>query len=233
VRLWMPEAAGLAGSWTATPVVLLTIAIALLTTDIRSWCGSGRMGAVATAVVSIGHGGLFSKGCGGQRPMRTLILTLLVGTLLAGCGKSRPTYQLTIGTETLDLTVHDDPKLIQDDLVGHIRPIWDELTTGASVTFQYQRIAPVALGRDMERKAKAKFGDNVEITTTVTACSPVWRFFKDRNGDSGMEQLDQGKEPSTLFSGPGVDWGFVEWYLRDDRFSIQTIRTEIQEDRSE
>ena len=48
--------------------------------------------------------------------MKRLILILLVSTFLVGCGKSRPTYQLMVGTRTVTLVVHEDPKRIQDDL---------------------------------------------------------------------------------------------------------------------
>jgi hypothetical protein len=152
---------------------------------------------------------------------------LLTGALLAGCDKSRPTYQLTIGAETIDLLVYEDPKLIQDDLIRHVKPIWDELTTGTSVTFKYQRIASFDLGKDVERKVKAKYGENAEIATTLTTCSVAYRFFMDRNGENGVERLEPGKEPSVLLSGPSVDWGYVEWCLRENPFSIQDLRQNI------
>jgi hypothetical protein len=163
---------------------------------------------------------------GGQ--MKRLILILLASTLLVGCGKSRPTYQLTVGTRTITLVVHDDPKRIQDDLISNIKPLWDEVKTGNSAEFYYTRTGPFSFGKgldeELEQDARKKYGDRVKFTSTQTTKSPVWRFFKDRNGLSGFEQLDEGKPPLALCSEKEMDWGFVEMYLRRNTFSVEMVR---------
>ena len=161
--------------------------------------------------------------------MRTLILALVSGMLLAGCGKSgspyepksRPTYGLTIGTRTVHLIVHDHSKAIQDDLVSHIKPLWDELETGDSVTFQYQAMAPCNIGEGLETTMKVEYGDGVTVTSTIR--SPAWRFFKNRKGGNGLEQLVEGAEPDVLYCAQRADWKILERYIRENVFSMARL----------
>ena len=86
--------------------------------------------------------------------MRTPFLALVVGLVAAGCESSRPTYQLIIGRKSIDLPVRDYPGEIQNDIVSHVKPLWDELKTGNSVPFQFQRTFPWKLGEDFAEKAE-------------------------------------------------------------------------------
>ena len=165
--------------------------------------------------------------------MRTLILTILVGTLLVGCGKTRPTYQLTVGTKTIKLVVHDDPKRIQDDLVSNIKPLWDELEPGASPTFHYKRISPLYLGKEVEETVRKKYGDSVEFTSTQTSTSFVWRFFKNKDGSGGAEHMQDGKWLQHTTWASDTDSNQVEKYIRKSVLDIKSIRMGIQNDWSD
>jgi len=161
------------------------------------------------------------------------MLLVLATILVEGCGKNKPTYELMIGNKTIVLPVHQNAAVIQDDLVSNLKPLWDDLDTGESATFQCRRIMPFDLGEDIEKKVKEKYGKRASVTSTQTVITPLIRFFKNRRGTSGLEQLDDGKAPFPMIYGEAVEWGQIEYYLRDQVFSIQKIRWSIQGDVSE
>lgn len=163
--------------------------------------------------------------------MRAIAVTF-VFVALAGCGRSLPTYDLIIGSTPTALPVRDDPQRMQDDLVSHLKPLWDRLQTGSSETFQWRRRTGVDLGPKIEAMAKAQYGPRVKVTTTRTSTSASCRFFKHRGGKSGIEQVEQGKEPLALLVGEDVDvdWGTIECELRTNRCSITDIRDGLQDE---
>ncbi len=170
--------------------------------------------------------------------MKLLVFVACLASLLTGCGQRTPTYQLTISAKVIDLPVHKDPTRIQDDIIAQIKPLWDQLDSGDSAIFRYKRVGPLDLGpgqHELDEKAKAKLGDGAKLTSTETCESLAYRFYKNRNGTNGIEQLGDGKRPpvscGTVMD--PKDWGMAERLLRDDLISIEVIRIFIQLDHAE
>jgi hypothetical protein len=165
--------------------------------------------------------------------MRRLAIVVFVGLLLSGCGKSRPTYELTVGGETFTLAVYEDPKQIQDELIAHVKPLWDALESGTSEPFRFTRVAAWDAGADVQERWKSKYGENVKMSSTVTVKSPSFRFFRNRDGKSGLEQLREGGDPFDRISGIDLRWDIIESHLREQVFSLEDIRLLIQGDLGE
>jgi hypothetical protein len=156
--------------------------------------------------------------------MNKIFILLLICILIPGCGKSKSTYQLVVGSKTIELIVHDDPKLIQDDLVTNLKPLWDELKTGNSVAFSIQRISPLDFGSN---NLTTKSGDPVNLSGTQTRKSPNWRFFKNRNNRCGIDLLDAKGEISPDLWCKADDWEQIADILRIN-FDINWIENNIQ-----
>jgi hypothetical protein len=168
--------------------------------------------------------------------MKKLLFVLAAVTcLVAGYGtsKPKPTYDMVMGNKSVTLPVHEDAILIQNDIVSNVKPLWDNLQSGNSVAFHCIRTTPFHLGEDVEKKAKDKFGENATLTSSSTVTTPSLRFFKNRDGTNGMEQVDSVRGDPGLVYGQSVDWESIEHYLRSEKFSVQKIRWLIQNDLSE
>ena len=111
--------------------------------------------------------------------MRKLAAIFLIALLLSGCGKTVPTYRLVIvdekvhDTRIVNLPVHDDPKLIQDDVIKHVKPLWDRLASGESAAFHCERVTAWDLGEPSKDALEEK-----GMTATSTTGTGHWRFFK-------------------------------------------------------
>jgi hypothetical protein len=154
--------------------------------------------------------------------MRSLIFLLLMGVFFAGCGKIPPAdppsyYQLTIGKKSLNLVVHDDPKLIQDEIIANLKPMWDELKDGNSDTFR--------IGRVYNDVGPTNTVGKLELNFKETRRSPVVRFFKNREGSNGVEQLDS---DGKTFAVRRPDWAGIEALLRENDYSIERLREILQ-----
>ena len=154
---------------------------------------------------------------------------LLIPLLLSACSEAPPTYELVIGEEVTLLPVHDDANLIRDDIMAHIKPLWNDLETGDSITFHTVRTTTDPLDDDIKSAFKEKFGEGAAITMSTATSSPPMRFFKNREGRQGVEQVDSQLGNLALFSGAEVTWSDIERYLRhrldDDRIQL-LIQTE-------
>jgi hypothetical protein len=53
--------------------------------------------------------------------------------------------------------------------------------------------------------------------------SPQWRFFRNRSGISGIEQLDVDGEVTAVASAKDLDWQFLEEYLRNRLLTADRI----------
>ena len=159
---------------------------------------------------------------------------LALAFLAGGCEKSesKATYELIIGDKAVMLTVHDDPLLIQDEMVAKLKPLWDNLDSGESPSFSHRRVISSG-GGDIEKKARQKHGEGVSVKTTWTTSSASYRFFKNRDGKSGVEMVVDGEESSPMMIAEAPDWALVEGYLRRSIVSLDTIRENIQDNRSD
>ncbi|MDY3562146.1 hypothetical protein R5W23_003592 [Gemmata sp. JC673] len=161
--------------------------------------------------------------------MKKLLLGLTAFCLLATwCvgrrGKpSTGTYDLIVGDQTTTLPAYDDPRLIQNDILAHLKPLWDNLQSGESVTFHCTRTTLYQLGASGNEIKSERRG---AIPMTVTM--PSFRFFKDRHGTNGLEQAEPGRPPSPMISGPDLQWTVVDQYLRAGVLSPQKVRELLQ-----
>jgi hypothetical protein len=153
------------------------------------------------------------------------MLALMTATALAGCGKQPATYELVLGSLTIRLPIYEDPKIIQDDIMAHLRPLWDGLSTGTSISFQVKRTAAL----DVRGPATTASNDNTH-SATFTTFSPPRRFFKMADGTGGIEQLEEGKEPRRMLSLHAADWAEIDKYLRQHVITLGYIRVLVQDD---
>ncbi|AWM40540.1 hypothetical protein GobsT_09460 [Gemmata obscuriglobus] len=161
--------------------------------------------------------------------MKKLLLGPAVFCLLTtGCGgclgkPSAGSYDLVVGAQTTTLPAYDDPVLIQNDILSHLKPLWDNLQSGESVTFYCTRNTLFQLGASGNEIESERRG---AIPVTVT--TPSFRFFKDRHGTNGLEQAEPDRPPSPMISGADLKWTVVEQYLRAGALSTQKVRELLQ-----
>ena len=177
---------------------------------------------------------------------RTLLIcgAVLSAAALAGGlairAKSMPkrTYELHVGGKVFQLPVYENPHRIQDDIIAHVKPVWDRLGDGTSAEFYFRCVVPQRVSREWKRKVKRKFGSSASLTTTWTVISARYRFFKGRHPVdkalkgagliNGVEQVQKGVPPLPECYGASVDWDLMENYLREAIFSAKRIHWEIQ-----
>jgi hypothetical protein len=117
--------------------------------------------------------------------MKKSLLFLLPLFFMLGCStegaQPSTTYELLIGDRSVSLPVHEDMALVQADLLSNLKHVWDSLDSGESEIFRYKRGATL---------------------------SPKYRFFKHRNGKSGLEQLPSRQENKSriLLSAENPSW---------------------------
>jgi hypothetical protein len=166
--------------------------------------------------------------------MRKLAVAILVGLLLSGCGRSKPTYRLTVvnkqihDTRVVNLPVHDDPKLIQDDIIRNVKPLWDNLASGNSAEFYCERVTPWNLGEPSKESLEEK-----GMTATCTTETGHWRFFKGKKGECGfgIESLgSDNKWQPCVSCGGAAGWQTIESRFRSSCLNVDIIRRCIQLD---
>jgi hypothetical protein len=165
--------------------------------------------------------------------MKNLVI-VLAALLLPGCGKTAPTYRLVIvdkkihDTRIVNLPVHDDPKLIQEDVVKNVKPLWDKLANGESAAFYCERVTPWDLGEPSKDALEEK-----GITATGTTGTGHWRFFKGKKGEYGygIESLDSGDKWQQCVGCSGAaEWRTIDPLFWSSCLDIDIIRRCIQLD---
>lgn len=129
---------------------------------------------------------------------------------------------LKIGDSVTDYVVGERWGTTQDQLVTAVRPLWDGLSSGVSQEFQLVRSSPFELDPSPNTKAEVKYGKEVAITSVQTWSSPRWRFFRNRDGISGIEQMEDGG-PLAMISGESVNWPILEEYLRNHLLEAERV----------
>ena len=159
--------------------------------------------------------------------MKKISIVLLLSLALIGC-KDRPKYNLYIGDQEYCLKVHEDPKDIQDEIISKVKLVWYSLTSGNSVSFYTQRIGEMQLDDEIVDQVEEKFDGDLNFTSTMTSTSPKYRFFKNREGLTGMEQVGEEKT-YMMISGEDLNWDSMETYLRGSAFYTDYIQWMIQQ----
>jgi hypothetical protein len=161
--------------------------------------------------------------------MKTLTMLSVVVLFVSGCGKATPTYRLVIVNKKahewkiINLPVDSDAKLIQDDVVKNVKPLWDGLVYGESAAFYCERVAAWAVGESISESLEKK-----GMTATSTTGTAHWRFFKRRDGTAGIEDIDEGRW-QTAVSCSRTDWDTIESCFRGTScLSLERIRDCIQ-----
>jgi len=160
--------------------------------------------------------------------MSRTIPIFLAALVIHGCAKPElggpkidGTYQFIVGNEERNLPLYADDKLIQDDLVLTVKALWENLQSGGtSETFCYARTVSIDLPADLNGKIHAKavdeFGPDARVqhSSTRITCSGKYRFFRDGDGTTGLQLLQEGKPPWSMIEGKGLNWSIIESYLR-------------------
>lgn len=157
--------------------------------------------------------------------MKKLILITSLFIFFLGC-KEKPTYELIIGERTFQMPVHEDSKKIQNEIIAKVKPLWDGLVESKSEVFFTRRVLNVDF--DELDELKSTYGSSMEFTSTCTTSTPKSRFFKNRKGISGMEQVSE-DDTADLILGEDVRWNSIEYYLRNQIFDTQTIDRMIKQ----
>src|SRR5688572_29530626 len=110
--------------------------------------------------------------------------SITVGLALIALASCTPkeTATVKVGARSELVAIGDDWKSTQSEIITKVRPLWEGLTSGNSDSFRYSR---VVRDSEMERKVGKQLGKGVELTATATYESPEWRFFRNREGESG------------------------------------------------
>lgn len=146
--------------------------------------------------------------------------------LLISCSE-KPTYDLIIGEQVYKMQIHEDNEQIQNEIISKIKPIWENFSNGESSEFYTRRILELDLG-EVGENLKEKFGDSIQVSSTCTSSTPKSRFFKKRDGISGLEQVND-EDTSDLILGEDVRWNSIEYYLRTQIYDTQTIDRMIKQ----
>jgi len=141
------------------------------------------------------------------------ILYLLLTFVVVGCSKREKIaqYDLNIGSEIvkMDITPYDI-RSMEDKAIKKIMPLWDQLKEGESVWYSYSVTRPWAEFSDETSKG--------EVLATSTTGSGDWRFFKNRDGLSGIEN-----RTNPLSTSENMDRSMVVELLRSDLRKFEPI----------
>ena len=143
------------------------------------------------------------------------LLSIAFGLALAAlvsCKRPPETLTVKIGSQAVPVVMGDDWKTTQDNIISMIRPQWEGLTSGNSANFCFMRVVPEG---ETERRVEKRAGVGVRVTATTSYGSPEWRFFRNRDGVSGIEELDYAGQAHPMMSGASLEWSRLEPYLRE------------------
>ncbi len=154
-----------------------------------------------------------------------IIATILIVGLLSSCERKNPVVlSLKIGDSVTNYNVGKRWGTTQDKLITAVRPLWDGLSSGVSQEFQLVSTSPMVIDPSIKKEAKAKYGKEITFTSTMSRTSPRWRFFRNRDGMSGIDSVhDAGSRVITSGSDKSVDWPSIEICLRDALFEAYRV----------
>ena len=159
---------------------------------------------------------------------RTIIITgllaILISYIVMNPKKSdKPYFTLYIGDKAEQIEMTDDWDGTKQIILDRVQPLWDELESGESVVFYFQRVESTEPSSSMKTVAEEKFGENVEVSSSKTLTSSKWRFFCGRktrsheDGKNGLEYLTEYKGGTqVLMAGNFKDWESIESYFNNN-----------------
>jgi len=135
----------------------------------------------------------------------------MIATLMCSCGRRDDlSVTLRIGNISKNYTVGSEWNDTRMQMISDLRPLWQELNSGTSREFYIT----------------SKIVQDVDPVNSGSWTSPMWRFFRNREGRSGIEQLD-GEKSLEVISGGSVEWREIEDYLSNHL--IQASRVGIRD----
>ena len=108
-----------------------------------------------------------------------MLLTLLL--LFTSCSKKSEQYDLHIGDNVTKMDIENDVHAMENAFLDQVMPLWDILEIGESEWFSYSRTT-----QSLENTPKG------ELVMSNTSSLGSWRFFKQADGMSGIEQKGTG-----------------------------------------
>jgi len=141
---------------------------------------------------------------------------------LPSCGHKK-SLTVKVGSRSAVVAIGENWRSTQDAVLSEIRPIWDSLSSGTSDIFSMTRVVSSCPDAGAERQANSMPSNSATANLSGTHSSPKWRFFRNRDGISGIEQLDEGRSPLPMIAGASIDWKSVEDYLRTQLITPERI----------
>jgi hypothetical protein len=145
--------------------------------------------------------------------MRHIRITaiLLIASVVCSCNRREGALvTLKIGDTNKNYTVGTKWSDAKERMISDLQPLWRDLTSGTSSEFQVTR----------------KISNEVDQANSGTWITPKWRFYRNRDGRSGIEQMD-GDKPLEMIAGASLEWREVEDYLRNHL--LEAYRVGIQD----
>ncbi len=133
------------------------------------------------------------------------------------------TYDLVAGSNVKTLRVHNNPLRIQNDIISRLKPLWEDLDSGESNLFFCRRTVQDG---DLSSRLGA-IHKNATVSSTMTTTIGNFRFFKNRDGENGMEVVDSKGNASPMINGAHLSWDNVERYLRNHILDEENIQRMI------
>lgn len=115
--------------------------------------------------------------------MKIIAFLIISICFMTACSKKEASdlYDLKIGSRVIQLDILADISKMEQNALKEIMPLWDKLESGDSEWFNYSKSTPWS---EYDGKTSPK---GATISATETTSSGELRFFKNRDGQSGIE----------------------------------------------
>jgi|GEM_PF-5571255 len=137
--------------------------------------------------------------------MKFLFLVAVFSLLCLSCAEEEPgSFDLQIGDWIFELPLHEDSEKTKNGILEKVMPLWHGLSEGNSEWFSYT----VTIYANSEEEAGLVQSRKSEVT------AGSWRFFKDRNGLSGIEVMGPEGEPIEDLAGSSLSDSEIRKFLK-------------------
>jgi len=142
-----------------------------------------------------------------------LILPIFLTLVIVSCSSEKKIakYDLNLGSKVVKMDITPgNIRSMEDKAIEKIMPLWDQLKDGESEWFSYSITRSWGAFSGEESKG--------ELTATHTTGSGEWRFFKNRDGLSGIEN-----RTNPLATSKNMNREAIVELLRDNLGKFQPI----------